>query len=73
MGLLVWKKYMERQGHIDEEFEVNEKEVFQGFLNQESTPVIVQKVVEEQKKVEEGFYNEEDSDNDSDFEVKYAQ
>ncbi len=73
MGLLVWKKYMERQGHIDEEFEVDEKEVFQGFLNQESTPVIVQKVVEEQKIVEEGFYNEEDSDNDSDFEVKYAQ
>jgi hypothetical protein len=33
MGLLVWKKYMERQGHIDEEFEVDEKEVFQGFLN----------------------------------------
>lgn len=39
MGLLVWKSYMERQGHVDDEeeaFEINAEEVFKDFVKKET-------------------------------------
>ena len=68
---------MRRCGHQEgtQDFEVSPEEVFKDFIDSE--PISIKEVVmAEAPKAQpdkEAFYAEEDSDNDSDFEVKYQQ